>query len=627
MTQFSLSALMLAVPGYPQAHPLARLHQDWQAGLWSAIDGPVDGIVVLDDVGVPLGYLSLAVLGALVRHRETVLSDYVQRLEPLVQVPEDASLTSVWAELRRTPQQRLVVVDAAGTYLGLLCPYRLLQAGLQEPAGGDPHDDPSQRERRWLVELGHALKSPLASLLGLSTLLLDERLGSLNPRQQRYGELIQQTVRQLVRLVHQLLDWMRLESDQLVLHPETIKLDSFSQALVSTYGSHCGQPEAQPQWQAQFSWQRQPDLTTVVADPLRLRQILHYLIDYGWAEQVTPTQLHIEAWGRWVVFNLNFDDCTPPTAVWRQETELHLNYLQLVLAQGLLERHGGDLVVIPGQGHTQFTALLPQVVATAIPAPLVLLVTTSIPVVTTVMAQLGPGSGVGVVVADGWDLAGDLVRRLRPRLVLEPLLPLALPPGMEEAAAFHHHLTQAGVPVVGLGQAAAPLPQGATMATIVDLTATTWARDLRQLLVRGPDAADLGPTLLHLRLREVPSPQPSLAEMSFDWAAGLNQHKGRLLVAETVPQAVALSRVWQPLAVLLDGEAEQSASALAAVATSPLLRTYPLITLTPAVTAAALAIEGLTVVSGMDLSAHSPGQAVALLLQRLDQRGMAQPAD
>jgi len=639
MTQFSLSALTLAVPSYCQSDLLARLRHDWRAGVWSTIDGGIDGIVVLDVAGAPLGYLPLVVLGALDLPDHTPLAHQVQGLEPLGQVSEQASLMGVWQALQQHPQQRLAVVGTTGTYRGLLCPQRLLHTWLQNRAS--PWSEPGnraqhttqhatkEREQRWLLELSHGLKTPLASLLGLSTLMLDHRLGSLNGRQQRYGELIQQTVRQLVRLVQQLLDWVHLESDQLVLHPETIQLDPFGQTLVPAYGNHSGHPEALSQWQAQFSWQQQPELTTVVADPLRLRQIVHYLLDYGWATQVTPAQLQVEAWGRWIAFSLTFAHRSPPNSAWRQGTSLHLNYLQLVLAKRLLALHGGELVVVPSQDCVQFTALLPQGEGAAAPAPLVLLVTTSAAVVERVSTRFGPGSGVGLVVADGWDQACDWVQRLQPRLVLEPLHPLALPTDDAGAIAFHHLLPEAHIPLVGVGDLdssqGAPPPQ-APMVAVVNLTLTTWAEDLQRYLAPHRPSPEPGPTFLYLRLSN-PLPSASGATaMALDWAAGLKQHNGRLLVADAVPQAIALSQVWHPVALLLDVDGPRSATVLSAVATSPLLRTYPLITLTPAVTAAAQHVAGLTVVCGADLQTQPPGQAVSALLQRLVQQGQESPS-
>ncbi|KGF72598.1 hypothetical protein DO97_07390 [Neosynechococcus sphagnicola sy1] len=70
----------------------------------------------------------------------------------------------------------------------------------------------------FLACISHELKSPLTAVLGLSTLLKEQMLGALNPRQLRYAHLIYQSGRQLMDVVNDILDLTRIETAQLELN-------------------------------------------------------------------------------------------------------------------------------------------------------------------------------------------------------------------------------------------------------------------------------------------------------------------------------------------------------------------------------------------------------------------------
>ncbi|NJO21227.1 MAG: HAMP domain-containing histidine kinase, partial [Spirulinaceae cyanobacterium RM2_2_10] len=76
----------------------------------------------------------------------------------------------------------------------------------------------------FLACISHELKTPLTAVMGLSSLLKDRKLGDLNARQQRYAQLIYQSGRQLMSVVNDILDLTRLETGQLQLNLEPVKL-------------------------------------------------------------------------------------------------------------------------------------------------------------------------------------------------------------------------------------------------------------------------------------------------------------------------------------------------------------------------------------------------------------------
>ena len=78
-----------------------------------------------------------------------------------------------------------------------------------------------------LANISHELKSPLTGIVGLSSLLKEEKLGQLNQRQQRYAELIYRSGRKLISIISDLLDLSSLATGKLKLKLEPIELDPF----------------------------------------------------------------------------------------------------------------------------------------------------------------------------------------------------------------------------------------------------------------------------------------------------------------------------------------------------------------------------------------------------------------
>jgi signal transduction histidine kinase len=180
----------------------------------------------------------------------------------------------------------MVVVDDEMRYLGVVSPgivlghlckeLRVDQPGsrlLPRSAGPIPEATP----KPWLLEISHALKNPMTSLLGLSTLLLDARVGDLNARQTRYATLIQQVVRKLISLLNQLLDWTRLDTGQLTFDSEVIPLQPFAQGVIESYWTQLSPTQAQADWSQNFSLDLPSETAVLKADPMRLQLSLHWV--------------------------------------------------------------------------------------------------------------------------------------------------------------------------------------------------------------------------------------------------------------------------------------------------------------------------------------------------------------
>ena len=223
----------------------------------------------------------------------------------------------------------------------------------------------------FLASLSHELKSPLTAVVGLSSLLKEQKLGELNQRQARYAELIYQSGRQLMTLVNDLLDLTRLETRQLKLTPAPVQIKTACQcAYKSIQEKHKGKTDAQ----IQFTLEIEPGLEMLVADEVRLHQMLVHLLDNAlkFTEAGGKIGLKVNRWANWIAFTV-WD-----TGMGIPEESQHLIFekfqrlespvtqkfegtgLGLVLTGRLAQAHGGDVSFISkvGQG-SEFTLLLP----------------------------------------------------------------------------------------------------------------------------------------------------------------------------------------------------------------------------------------------------------------------------
>jgi len=220
----------------------------------------------------------------------------------------------------------------------------------------------------FLACITHELKSPLTAIVGLSNLLNEKSIGELNQRQQRYVSQIYQSGRQLMNLVNDLLDLARLETGQLQLHPEVVNLKKVCDRAYQ---------EAQqktPESQADYTLNLEAGLESMIADELRLRQMLVHLLANGrkFTAEDGKMGLEVSQWEGWIAFTV-WD-----TGIGIPEASQHLIFqkfqqledpmtrqfagagLGLVLTQRLAHAHGGDVSFVSEEGKgSRFTLLLP----------------------------------------------------------------------------------------------------------------------------------------------------------------------------------------------------------------------------------------------------------------------------
>jgi two-component system, NarL family, sensor histidine kinase BarA len=125
----------------------------------------------------------------------------------------------------------------------------------------------------FLARMSHELRTPLTSILGFSEILLDQE--KLTPAQSRFCKKIQNSGLQLQTSLNQLVDLSRLEGEL----PE-IFLQEFSVREVLRESCAAVARPAQMN-QVSLVYDLAPEVTTVVSDQGKLRQILYNFL--GWA--------------------------------------------------------------------------------------------------------------------------------------------------------------------------------------------------------------------------------------------------------------------------------------------------------------------------------------------------------
>jgi len=224
----------------------------------------------------------------------------------------------------------------------------------------------------FLVNMSHELRTPLNAILGMSEALQEEVYGSLNERQRNSLGTIERSGRYLLALIDDILDLSRIEAGKLQLHIGPVSVESVCRASLQLV-----RPEAEKK-QLTLSSTLDGGVTTVLADELRLRQILINLL--GNAVKFTPeggaVGLEVAGDAEQEIVHLAVWDTGPGI---REEDVPRLfkafeqldgglsrqhggTGLGLTLVRRLVEMHGGSVSVesdgLPGKG-SRFTVSLP----------------------------------------------------------------------------------------------------------------------------------------------------------------------------------------------------------------------------------------------------------------------------
>ncbi len=130
----------------------------------------------------------------------------------------------------------------------------------------------SKLKSEFLANTSHEIRTPLSSILGFTHLLREQGYTPSNLRHQEYLKIILSSGQHLLALINDILDLSKIEANQLTLQQESIdviEVCKLALKLVQEKASDKGLP---------LKLVVAPDVTTVMADPLRLKQMLFNLL-------------------------------------------------------------------------------------------------------------------------------------------------------------------------------------------------------------------------------------------------------------------------------------------------------------------------------------------------------------
>jgi signal transduction histidine kinase/AmiR/NasT family two-component response regulator len=276
-------------------------------------------------------------------------------------------------------------------------------------AARDIATEASEQKTRFLARMSHELRTPLNGVLGLAQVLASDP--EQGERQRHQAATLEQAGRHLLAILDEVLDLSRIEAGRLELTPRPVALMEFLEEIVAlVHGNAMSKQIALTASTAAGLPQ------TVLADPMRLRQILLNLLNN--ALKFTPTGGSVTLTvGRGTDERLCFAVTdTGPGVPLALRTRLFQDYAQaagnsaaggtglgLAISARLAHAMGGDLTHADGPNGlgSRFTLVLPLPALEPAAAPLV----TQPPV---------PSRGLHILVVD--DVA---LNRMTARALLE----------------------------------------------------------------------------------------------------------------------------------------------------------------------------------------------------------------
>lgn len=520
-------------------------------------------------------------------------------------------------------------------------------------------------KQTWLLELSHELKSPLTSLLGLSTLLKDPRMGSLNRKQAHYARLIHRTVQQLIAIINDLLDWFRLDTGQLALFPTLVNLPELGNQVLHALEAKSWLLDASDiPLSRRFSWTTTADAHIIVADPLRLRQMLQHMISnvLSHTEPQTPCGLQAEYWGDWLALTVwdqgpgisphlqphLFQRLMSPSLA--EKVDQRSLGLGLTLTWHLARLHGGDITFVSSsQMGSRFTLLLPQVFTQSLedmdvppdwhPPPssttLLLLSCTDPEVVDRVWDTL-QNTPYRMAIARSPHETLDKIQRLHPTAWLihldslgsqgwtwveqiEPAPPSPTPAMF--ALGRPEHIPESLGPRLTGHLTVEEIPQ--RLCSSLDQQPGSGGEPGKDLL---QTISKL--TILYLTADLAAQPAPDTQHPApFALHHWLQRYHCRILEVDDLHQADLLARVWLPHVVLLDTAIPHPDLYLGQLNQLPHLRSLPLVTLNPQLSQAALSYPQLSLFPCHLLEDSLTDRMAIALMQTITRAAQGSPAN
>jgi signal transduction histidine kinase/CheY-like chemotaxis protein len=468
----------------------------------------------------------------------------------------------------------------------------------------------SRVKDEFLTCINHELKTPLTSVIGIASLLSNNTFGELNERQSRYVKMIHQSGRQLVSIIDNIFDLAKAESGQLELYAETVSVKDICQKSIQQVKKLVQQDSTifrnyqfEEGWELDIQLDIDPTVQTIYADETRLQQMLLNLLSNAFKFSFFPSELvddlpsippqigvTVRWWEGWLAITVWDQGIGIPeekqSLVFQKFQQVE-NVLtrrfegtgaSLLLTRHLARLHGGDITFVSQVDvGSQFTILLPPETSRnhlqleqldkridISHGRLVLIVETSTEAVDWLRNTLADFNYQVVIARSGTE-ALEKARRLQPCLILlSPNVPMLS--GWDVLALLKGDAVTQHIRVVMMKHADEPkinshLADG--------------------ILIKPIKSEELSAFLPNYVIAPKSLKFLYLSQNLEDSVIRLIQDLGHsLLEAEDLPQGDALSKIWQPDLLLLNGDNQFLLQYLEDISQLELLSSLPILIIT-----------------------------------------------
>jgi PAS domain S-box-containing protein len=146
----------------------------------------------------------------------------------------------------------------------------------------------NQLKSEFMASISHELRTPLHTIIGFAELMQEEGEGPLNSRQRRFMEHIHVDSEHLLGLINDVLDLSRIEAGGLQLHTEPVRLILIVAESIAAIRLYAESRSVSIRMGSEIDF-------NVLADPMRLRQILYNLLSNGAKFTQPGGEVHVEA--------------------------------------------------------------------------------------------------------------------------------------------------------------------------------------------------------------------------------------------------------------------------------------------------------------------------------------------
>ncbi|BAT52873.1 Histidine Kinase [Nostoc sp. NIES-3756] len=130
----------------------------------------------------------------------------------------------------------------------------------------------NQLKNQFLANTSHEIRTPLSSIIGFTHLLLAQGYDPTRERHHEYLNIIQSSGRHLLALINDILDLSKIEANQLEVQWEKVNVPELCQNILSLVKEKAGNKGLK------LSLEIDPNVQILIADPLRLKQMLLNLL-------------------------------------------------------------------------------------------------------------------------------------------------------------------------------------------------------------------------------------------------------------------------------------------------------------------------------------------------------------